>query len=65
MGHAEQNSLNQRKADLERQVGERYDMEEQLRNFKRQISIVARLDIDKEQILKIVIHRARAKKRNI
>lgn len=54
---AEQNSINQRKADLEKQVGERDDMEEQLRDFKKQVTKVARLDIDNVQILKIVIHR--------
>ncbi|WP_188177085.1 hypothetical protein [Paenibacillus sedimenti] len=54
---AEQNSMNQRKADLEKQVGERDIMEEQLKDFKKQVSKVARLDFDNEQILKIVIHR--------
>lgn len=49
--------MNQRKADLEKQVGERDDMEEQLRDFKKQVNKVAQLDIDNEQILKIVIHR--------
>ncbi|MDQ0112533.1 recombinase family protein [Paenibacillus harenae] len=54
---AEQNSLNQQKADLDKQIGEQFDMDEKLKDFKKQLNKIARLDIENEQVLKVVIHK--------
>jgi site-specific DNA recombinase len=53
----EQNSLNQQKADLEKQIGNKIDMDEQLKQFRNQLSKITILDIDDEKVLKIVIHK--------
>ncbi|WP_245233387.1 recombinase family protein [Paenibacillus maysiensis] len=54
---AEQGRLSQRKAEIESLLETKKDTEEQLRAFRKQISRFTELDIDDEQVLKLVLQR--------
>lgn len=54
---AEQSRLTARKAELETLIESRKDTERYLHDFQRQVSKIAKLDIDNEQVLKHIIQK--------
>lgn len=54
---AEQSRLTARKAELETLIESRKDTERYLHDFQRQVSKIAKLDFDNEQVLKVIIQK--------